>query len=205
MFGNGRHVKLKTFLIKFWRNEDGFFGVDMGVSQDQQSQHNNLTAASGFATGLGEQDLTASSNFMNEILSGDPTKVATALAPQINQQQQRNQQAKDTTAQFGPRSGGTAATVANMGAADRASTTDLVGSLTGKAAGELGSMGGNLLNSGMQGNATAFGEANTLHDQTLAQLNDLFKSIGSTTGAVASFAGIPKAVAQDLNAVASIF
>jgi len=181
------------------------FGIGDGPSKQENSQYNALNSSSAFATGLGESDLTASSNFMQSILSGDPTKVATALAPQINQQQQRTQQAKDTTAQFGPRSGGTAATVANMGAADRASTTDLVGSLTGKAAGELGSMGGNLLNSGMQGNATAFGEANTLHDQTLAQLNDLFKSIGSTTGAVASFAGIPKAVSQDLNAVASIF
>jgi len=183
MFGNGRHVKLKTFLIKFWRNEDGFFGVDMGVSQDQQSQHNNLTAASGFATGLGEQDLTASSNFMNEILSGDPTKVATALAPQINQQQQRTQQAKDTTAQFGPRSGGTAATVANMGAADRASTTDLVGGLTGKAASDLGSMGSGLLSTGMSGDITGFDQASALQKQKAAKFNDIMSSTAAVAAA----------------------
>lgn len=152
------------------------FGIGMGPSKQENSQYNNLNASSAFATGLGESDLTASSKFMTDILSGDPTKVATALAPQINQQQQRTQQAKDTTAQFGPRSGGTAATVANMGAADRASTTDLVGNLTGKAASDLGSVGSNLLNTGMEGNQAAFSEANTEHDQALAQLNDIFKS-----------------------------
>ena len=202
MFGNGRHVKLKTFLIKFWRNEDGFFGIGYGPSKAEEGSANNLSSSSAFATGLGESDLTASSNFMQSILSGDPTKVATALAPQINQQQQRTQQAKDTTAQFGPRSGGTAATVANMGAADRASTTDLVGSLTGKAAGDLGSMGSNLLNMGMQGDATGFDEDRIMHEQNLARLNNIFGSSANVVGAVGKF--IPGAVGQAFQAGAGV-
>ena len=155
------------------------FGIGMGPSKQENSQYNNLNASSAFATGLGESDLTASSKFMTDILSGDPTKVATALAPQINQQQQRTQQAKDTTAQFGPRSGGTAATVANMGAADRASTTDLVGSLTGKAASDLGSEGSNLLNSGISEQEYSAGLYSQLMQASLQQNEALAGSIGN--------------------------
>jgi len=166
------------------------FGIGMGPSKQENSQYNNLNASSAFSTGLGMSDLTASSNFMQSILSGDPTKVATALAPQINQQQQRTQQAKDTTAQFAPRSGGTAAAVANMGAADRASTTDLVGSLTGKSADSLASTGTNLLNMGMQGNEVGFDQATQMHNQALAQLNDIFKSSAAVaTGLLTGGAG----------------
>ena len=163
------------------------FGIDMGVSGQQQSQYNNLTSASGFATGLGDSDLTASSNFMQGLLSGDPTKIATALAPQISAVQQRTQQAKDQTAQFAPRSGGTAASTAAADTAGRSEITSMTGDLTGKAASALGSEGAGLLSTGMSGDITGFDEASKLQQQKLAKFNDIINS--GISVAAASFTG----------------
>lgn len=180
------------------------FGIDMGPSGQQNSQYNNLTAASGFATGLGEGDLTASSTYMRDILSGDPTKVARALAPQISAIQGRTQQAKDTTAQFSPRSGGTAATVANLGTQARSDITNLTGAETGKAASDLSATGTNLLNTGISGDEAGFSEASQLQQQRLAQFNDIISSIQSTLGGIAGLPGVGTGAAQGLNSVAGM-
>jgi hypothetical protein len=136
---------------------------------------------------MGEGDLTASNQFMTSILSGDPTKVTQALAPQIAGIQGRTQQEKNTVAQFGGRSGGTAATTAGLDTAAKGDVTNLVGSLTGNAASSLASTGSNLLSTGLAGNQAAFGEADTLHQQNLAKINDIIKSI--TSVAAAPFTG----------------
>ena len=174
----------------------------MGVSGQQQSQYNKLTSSSDFATGLGESDLTASSNFMQGLLSGDPTKISTVLAPQTKAIQDRTQQAKDTTAQFAPRSGGTAATTANLGTEARSDIASLTGDLTGKAASTLGSEGAGLLSAGMSGNIAGFGEASELQQQKLAQFNDIISSIAKTIAGIAGMPGVSAGAAQGLNAAA---
>jgi len=156
----------------------------MGVSDQQNQQYGQLTSASGFATGLGESDLTASSNFMRDILSGDATKTAQALAPQISAAKSSAEQQKKTTAEFGARGGGTAAA---MNAADdktHGMITDLIGSLTGSSASGLANTGGNLLGLGISGSEAGFGEASKMQQQKLAKINDIFSSSAAVASGV---------------------
>ena len=158
----------------------GFFGIGMGPSTQEKQQYGQLTADAGWATGQGESDIAQSSKFMSDILSGDPTRTAQALAPQISGMQQRAEQQKDTIAQTGNRSGGHTAKVASIDAGTRGDVTNLVGGLTTHAADSLGEMGSNLFGKGMAGTESAFGEAKTLHDQESAKINDLVSSISKT-------------------------
>ena len=177
------------------------FGIDMAPSGQEQSQYGALTGASGFATGLGESDLSASSKFMQAILSGDASKISQALAPQISSAKTSAAQTQKTNAEMGNRSGGTAAS--NNAASDKVHSdiTDLIGGLTGNAASSLGSQGSGLLGQGMEGEEAGFGEAKTMQQQRAAKWNDLFNSIGSTFGAVAGMPGVSKGFAQGLNSI----
>lgn len=105
------------------------FGIGYGPSQNEKTQYGELSNASGFATNLGEKDLTASSDFMNAILSGDATKQAQVLAPEISAAKTSAAQDRKTGAEFGTRSGGT--TAANNAATDKVHSdiTDLLGNL----------------------------------------------------------------------------
>ncbi len=159
----------------------------MGVSADQYAQHGALENAGGFATNLGEKDLTASSDFMNAVLSGDATKQAQVLAPEISAAKTSAAQDRKTGAEFGTRSGGT--TAANNAATDKVHSdiTDLLGKLTGGAASSLGSMGGSLLNTGINAAETGFDQAGAIQKQKLAKFNDIISS--SAAVAAAPFTG----------------
>ena len=108
----------------------GFFGSLFGGSNPTLNE--NIPAfqkAAGFDTGIGEGDVTAASKYWNDILSGDPTKMAQAVAPETAAIQGQAQQAKNQTAQFSPRSGGTAAAIAGLDANSRAQIIKLLGGL----------------------------------------------------------------------------
>lgn len=127
-----------------------FFGSLFGGSNPTLNKDiNQFGSIGGFATGLGENNLSQSSQFFSSILSGDPSKTAKALAPQISSIQQQTQQQKNQNAQFGNRSGGTNAS--NQMANDKAtgSINDMISSLLGGAASSLSSSGSNLLNAGL--------------------------------------------------------
>src|ERR1700754_3356812 len=83
------------------------FGIGQGTTGEQSDSFGGLYGNSGFASNLGEKNLTTSSDFMNDILSGDPTKIGQVLAPQIDAIKGRAQQQKNNLAEFGNRSGGT--------------------------------------------------------------------------------------------------
>lgn len=120
----------------------GFFSSLFGGSNPTLNA--NIPAfqqEAGFATGVGNSDVTAASKWYNDILSGDPTKMAEAVAPETSAIQGEAQQAKNQTAQFAPRSGGTAAAMAGMDANTRAQIIKLLGGLQSGAAGSLGSLG----------------------------------------------------------------
>ena len=159
------------------------FGIGMGPSSQENQQYNQLGASSNFSTGLGEQNLTASSKFMNGILSGDSSKISQALAPQIGaaKASANSQRLADTTQ--GNRSGGTAASTAAASDKAHSDITNLIGGATSGAASGLASSGGSLLSSGMSGNQAAFGEANTLQQQHEAKMNDIFKSVAAVAAA----------------------
>lgn len=163
------------------------FGISMGASGDEKQQYKALTSASEFATGAGESDISKSTDFMSSILSGDSSKISQALAPQISAAKTRAQEGVKTAAEFGGRSGGTAASTSAINDKVHSDITDLIGKLTGSSVSGLSSLGTNLLGQGMNGTATAFGEAKTIHDQELARMNDIFKS--SAAVAAAPFTG----------------
>jgi hypothetical protein len=120
----------------------GFFSGLFGGSNKTLDQ--NIPAfqqAAGFATGIGENDVTNASKWYNDILSGDPTKMAAAVAPQTSAIQGQTQQDKNQAAQFSPRSGGTASWMAGLDANTRAQIIKLLGGLQSGAAGSLTGIG----------------------------------------------------------------
>ena len=166
------------------------FGLGVGPSGSEKRDRNQLLQASEFATGTGMGDITLSSDFMRKILSSDPTQIAAAFAPEISALQTQTQQGKNELAQFGTRSGGTTAAVAGMDAANRAAITNLTGGARMGAANTLGSMGSSLLGMGMSGTESTFGMDKIMHDQSMAQINDLISSIAQTVmGAATGAAG----------------
>lgn len=140
---------------------------------------------SDFSSGQGQQNTLAGSNFYRSILSGDPTKTATVLAPQINSLKtsvQENQKSSDLT---GNRSGGKAA--GNAAASDKihSDITNLTGTLTGQAASALLSSGQSLLGTALGG----YGQQASLDKQrTDAWANSILgKGISSGIGTLESF------------------
>ena len=190
-------MSLKSLLIDLWRNEDGFFGIDMGVSDQQKSNYGNLTNASGFATNLGEKDLGASSKFMTDILSGDVGKITQALAPQIGAAKSSAQQQNKQNAEFGTRSGGTAATTSATNDKVHSDITNLIAQLTGGAASSLGSQGSGLLTTGIAGDQAGYNIAKDMQQQKEAKFNDIINDssqvaemvVGAGAGVMATPAG----------------
>ena len=81
------------------------FGLSFGPSREENQSYGGLFGNAGFASNLGEKNLNVSSDFMNDLLSGDPTKISQVLAPQIDAITGRAQQQKNNLAEFGNRSG----------------------------------------------------------------------------------------------------
>lgn len=161
------------------------FGIDVSPSSAETGQYNALSSASQFATGLGEGNLTLSSEFFQNLLT-NPIK---ALAPEISAGQLQTQQQAKTNAEFGTRSGGTAGANQAASAQNRANVINLMGGAQTGAASTLGSTGANLLGTGIAGTGEAFGEASQLQQQRANMWNDLFKGISSVGGAAVG--GLP--------------
>jgi hypothetical protein len=174
----------------------------MGVSPAQYGQYGQLTQASGFATNLGEGDLSASSAFMRGILSGDSTKISQVLSPQINAVKTSANQDTKTNTEMGSRSGGTAAS--NNAAIDKAHSdiANMVATLTGGAASSLAGTGSGLLSAGMSGSQVGFQEASEIQQQKLAKFNDIISSIQAAIAAAGGMPGVGKAGTQALDASA---
>lgn len=169
------------------------FGIDQGPSSQETGQYNLLNSSSQFATGMGQNNLSLSSQFFSNLLT-DPTK---ALAPEISAGQTQTQQQAKTNAEMGTRSGGTTGAAQAGGAANRANVINLMGSTQTGAASNLASSGANLLGQGMQGEEAGFGEANTMQQQRAKMWSDLIGSIASTAGgAVAGIPGAPGGAAD---------
>jgi hypothetical protein len=130
-----------------------FFG---GILGGQNSTLNSAIGKAGdisqFDTNTGQGAITDANSYYQNILSGDPSKIAESIAPEIQAGQQQTQQAKQGMAQFGTRSGGTAAASAGADAANRGNIISLIGKLQqGAASGETG-IGENQTAQGLQAN-----------------------------------------------------
>lgn len=136
----------------------GFWGSIFGGSSPTLSSDISQTGSiAGFSTGLGEKNIGQASKFYSDILSGDPTKQAKALAPEISTIQGQKQQQLKSMGEFGNRSGGTNAAAQMAGDKARAAVNDMVAKLLGTSASSLSSIGSNLLSTalsatGMQAN-----------------------------------------------------
>jgi hypothetical protein len=120
----------------------GFFsGLFGGSNSTLDKNIPAFESSAGFASGVGQGDVTAASKWYDSILSGDPTKMAEAVAPETSAIQGQAQQEKNKLAQFAPRSGGTTAAVAGLDANTRAQIIKLLGGLQSGAAGNLSSLG----------------------------------------------------------------
>ena len=123
-----------------------------------------------FGTNLGEKNLTTGSNFYNDVLSGDPTKIGAILGPELSGIQQQGQQQIQTAGEFGNRSGGTNAAAQTNIDTQRANVERMISQLTGQAAGAVTGIGENALGTGLNANKTSAEEGQM-------QLNNIMNSI----------------------------
>ena len=118
----------------------GFFGgLFTGSNPTLDANIGKFGSEGDFATTQGEGDTSAASKFYTDILNGDQTKEAQALAPEIGAIKGQAQQQKKSIAENGTRSGGTAAEAASIDDKVTGDITGLIGGLkTGAASGAAG-------------------------------------------------------------------
>ena len=116
---------------------------DLAAGNPAQKEQDQFGALGNYETGTGEGLTTAGAGYDLGILSGDPTKIATALAPEISTGQSQVEQQRLQDANFGTRSGGTTASTEAAGAANRGNIINLEGGLqSGAASSALGAGSG---------------------------------------------------------------
>jgi len=133
-----------------WRCALGFMSALFGGKDENLNtligQYGQLGGA---LTGQGQSNVNKASDFYSSILSGDASKQSQALAPEISAAKTRNSETQKSNAEMGTRSGGTAATNAASSDKTHSDITNLIGSLTGKSADALGSLGTSELSQGL--------------------------------------------------------
>lgn len=155
-----------------------------GASPEEKAMYGATANIGRFGTSAGEADISKSQDFWSAILSGDATKIATVLGPEMSAFNRQGQQRKQTTAQFGTRSGGTTGAMQTIDDATLSSIRSMISQLTGGAATSLGQMGTSLLNTGLQGTTSAFGEANIMQQQNADKWRQIFGSAGLLGGEI---------------------
>lgn len=158
--------------MSFWGS---LFG---GSNPTLNSTMNQTGSIAGYSSNLGQLNTNAGSNFFSSLLSGDSSKIAQTLAPEISQMQKGGQQQKNAIAQFGNRSGGSNSAAQSIDSGNRASLTNLIGSLQSGAA-------SNLLNSGQGLLGTSLGALQQEAGMSQQQMENWSNSIlglGLTTG-----------------------
>lgn len=127
-----------------------FWGSLFGGSSPQlNSLIGQFGQAGSNMLGQGQSYTNQAGNFYSSLLSGDATKQAQVLSPEISAAKTRNQQTQKANSMFGTRSGGTAASNAASSDALHGQITNLIGGLTGNAAGALSSLGTSLTGQGL--------------------------------------------------------
>jgi hypothetical protein len=157
----------------------GFWGSLFGGSNPTLSSDIKQFGQIGsFATNLGESNLSKSSNYYSSLLSGDASKSAKALAPQIGAAKESAQQDTKKAAEQGTRSGGTAASTAATKDKTRGNITNLLGSLTSSAASGLASSGSSALGTGL----SAYGQQVGASQQQMQNWSKSILGHGVTSG-----------------------
>ena len=121
--------------MSFWSS------IFTGQNKTLNSNIDKFGSIGGFATGLGEKSVGQAAKFASDIVSGDPSKIAKSLGPEIGTIQTQQQQNKNQTAQFSNRSGGNNASLQMAGDTTRGAINNLVSSLLGKSVDTLANIG----------------------------------------------------------------
>lgn len=114
---------------------------DLAEGNPTQSQQNELGTLGNEQVSTGENLVTPAATYDENILSGDPTKIAQSLAPEISGVQNQVEQSRLTGSQFGTRSGGTTASGNAAEAGARGDIIKEVGGLQQSTAANAGSLG----------------------------------------------------------------
>lgn len=169
-----------------------FGGILGGQNKTLGSDINKAGDISTFGTNTGQGAITDANKYYQDILSGDPSKIAQSIAPEIKAGADQTQQEKNNLAQFGTRSGGTAAASAGADAANRSNIISLIGRLQqGAASGETG-IGENQTALGLNAN----GQQAQLSQQQLQNYinsilgTSIYGAEGVGLGALGKFAGL---------------
>ena len=155
---------------------------DLFSGNPAQKEQDQFGALGDYQTSTGEGLTTAGAKYDEDILSGDPTRIAQSLAPEISAQQGQIEQNKLQDANFGTRSGGTTASNENADAAGRANIINLVGATQKGAADSALSAGSGLLG---QASSNVGNEAN-LAEQRRSQVNSDIGGIATSAAEIAS-------------------
>lgn len=155
---------------------------DLFSGNPAQKEQDQFGALGNYETGTGEGLTTAGTGFEEGILSGDPSKIASTLAPEISAQQGQIQQNELQNANFGNRSGGTAASTESAQAAGRGNIINLVGGLQGQTAGAAVGQGSGLLG---EAGSSIGNEANLAEQRRQQTVGDI-NGIASSAAAIAS-------------------
>ncbi len=164
---------------------------DLFSGNPTEKEQNQFGALSGYQTGVGEGLITPAAQYEESILSGDPTKTAQAMAPEISANQQQTQQFKNQSAEFSPRSGGTAASVANADTSGRSNLIDLLGKEQSGAASTSLSAGSGLLDSASNNLGNEANLAQNWRNQQTSDIN------GIAQGAASIAMGLPTGTGAD--------
>lgn len=138
-----------------------------------------------FGTTTGQGAITDANKYYQDILSNDPSKIAESIAPEVQAGAEETQQGKQNLAQFGTRSGGTAAASAGADAANRANIISLIARLKGQAATGETNIGENQTQQGLVANQS---QANMSQQQLQNYMDSILgKGIGGAVNYAESF------------------
>lgn len=157
---------------------------DLAAGDPAAKEQAQFGALGNYETGTGEALTTAGAGYDLGLLSNDPTRIATALAPEIATGQGQVEQQRLADANFGTRSGGTAASTEAAEAANRGNIIALEGGLQSGAASSALGAGSGLLS----GASSNIGNEAQLAEQRRSQVTGDVGGIA--TGAAEIVAGL---------------
>ena len=137
----------------------GLFGGGSGPSKFQKDAWNSLSGLGDYSSSAGKQYIGQGAGFYSDILSGDPSKIATAIAPEADIIRGQAQQRKNQLAQFSNRSGGTGGAAQMIDTESQGAIDKLINSLIPQAANNLTGVGTSLIGQAGSNYGTVGGQA----------------------------------------------
>ena len=171
------------------------FGGDPTAGEEKQ-----LGSLGTFDTGVGEGLTAAGANFEREILSGNPTEIATALAPEISTEAGQVEQQRLQGSEFGTRSGGTAAATNAAESKSRGDIINLEGGLQANTAGAAVGQGTGLLGQASS-DISKKAELDAQNRQrTVGDVSGIASDVASIATPFLGGAGVPAAASEQFQA-----